>query len=94
MEDIKRKSKRDTISRNEFYQLAGLLALAERHEKALKDLERAALAIVQEVDHKGDVIDVWGGGHTGDSIYGGANTAEGLLKVLGIEIEEEHGAQE
>lgn len=88
-EDIRRQSKRDTITRSEFYQLAGLLALAERHEKALKELEAAALAITQEVDHKGEPIETWGGGHTGDAIYGGTHTAEGLLKLLCIKIQEE-----
>jgi len=90
MEDIRRRSLRDTITRSEFYQLAGLLVLAKRHEDALKELEKAALEITQEVDlTTGKRIESWGGGHTGDSIYGGEHSAEGLLKVLGLEIAED-----
>lgn len=91
--DVKRRSKRDTVSRSEFYQLTGLLVLAEGHEKALREIEKAALAITQEIDPTtGEVYEVWGGGHTGDSVYGAAKSAGELLNVLGVEIDDDrHG---
>ncbi len=67
---------RTTITANERLQLMGLLVLAKRHNAALKDIERAALAITGEDDL----------GHTSDGLYCDYEADE-ILRRLNITVE-------
>lgn len=69
-----------TISHNDYLQLLGLLKLAEDHRKALKDIERSALAILGDNE----------GGHASDVVWGGYPYSPAkLLELLGIGVVEE-----
>lgn len=64
------------ISKNEYHRLVGLMALAERHNKTLVELEAAAREITGEVDDMG---------HTSDAIYGNTSVDE-LMKRVDLRI--------
>lgn len=64
------------ITANERLQLIGLLALAQHHNKALKDIVAAAVAITDERDSDG---------HTSDAVYND-NEADELLAWLDISV--------
>lgn len=68
------------ISQDDYLRLVGLLTLAADHCRALRDIERAACGIT------GDEDDV--GSHTGDAVWGGDRTADQLLDVIGITVEQ------
>lgn len=62
------------ITRNDYFKLVGILALAAHHRDVLEGLARAAGEITRE---KTD-------GHTVDCIWGQDNSADELLDLLGI----------
>lgn len=68
-----------SISREDFYKLNGLLALAKNHNAALEAIKRAACEIT------GESAEDYG--HTTDAIYEGYS-AEELLRKVGMEIAE------
>lgn len=68
-----------TITRAEYLQLVGLMALAERHNEKLKDIAVCALDLTGESDDMG---------HTYDAVYSGEYDADGLLQRLGITVED------
>lgn len=72
------------ITRSQYLQLTGLLVLAQRHNDALRDIEKAMYGITQEKDHDGNPSEC---GHTADAVYGGY-TAEELMGKIGITVEE------
>lgn len=76
---MSRYTEKTEISRDEYLQLWGLLALAKHHEEALTEIERAACAIT------GEEIQM---GHTSDHVYGASGdwSADRLLEVLGITV--------
>lgn len=70
-----------TISYDDYLRLVGLLTLAADHRRVLRGIERAACGITGDADDAGS--------HTGDTVWGGSrDTADGLLAVLGITVEE------
>jgi hypothetical protein len=81
-------SERDSITKEEYLQVVGLLALAKHHNSMLRDIERAALNILQEIDHDGKPHEVWGGGYVSDAI-GGEHDAATLLDRIGLKVESE-----
>lgn len=69
-----------TITRNEYLQLVGLIALAQRHNQALRELDEAARAITHEERD----------GHTSDTIYDSFSLGvdvDDLLRRLKIAVE-------
>lgn len=66
-----------TITKNQYHQFVGLIALAERHNKAIEDIKAAACAIT------GEVVEDYG--HTNDTVYG-SRTADECLKLMGIKV--------
>lgn len=68
-----------SISREDFYKLNGLLALAKNHNAALETIRRAACEITGESPEDY--------GHTADAIYEG-HPADDLLRKVGVEIAE------
>ena len=73
-----------TISREDFYKLTGLLALAKQHNAALDTITRAAAQITGEPDEGGSGYF----GLTSDAISEGYSAGL-LLTRLGIEMEPE-----
>lgn len=55
-----------TITNNQFLQLIGLMTLAVHHDKAMKDITDAALAITKETNRDGYLE---GLGHTYDAVW-------------------------
>lgn len=87
-----KKSKRDSITRAEYHQLAGLLLLAHRHNVALAYIEEAGRSIVQELEHDGSEITAGlGGGHFGDAIYCGTEMpdVDSLLRMIGLRVDDD-----
>lgn len=72
---------RKTITQEHYLQLVGLLALADYHNRALKDITQAALEITDERDD-GEIA-MWG--HTADAVYGESDVKE-LLRRLDITV--------
>lgn len=67
------------ITRSEYLQLTGIVALAERYSKMLGDLCEAAYEITKEEhDH--------GSGHTSDVVWG-CRELDDALRILGITVE-------
>jgi hypothetical protein len=66
------------LKRTEYLQVVGLLALAPRHNQALKDIEEAIAAVVGEEPDGGYY------GHVSDAVYNGYS-ADKLLAKLGAE---------
>ena len=66
---------RARISREDYYKLIGLLALATEHNRALGVIEGAAYEITKETQEYG---------HTSDAVAQ-SYTADELLRKLGIE---------
>jgi hypothetical protein len=66
-----------TISKEQYYMLIGLLTLASHHSQALEDIKNAALEITKEEE------DNW----TSDAVYGGYGADE-LLEHLNITVRE------
>lgn len=62
------------LKKSEYLQLVGLLALAPKHNDALREIEEAICTIVK-------VEEANTGGHCGDAVYSGY-TADELLKKL------------
>jgi hypothetical protein len=73
-----------TISRSEYLQLVGLLALSNDLTRQLKALERAAGELLREQPDDNGYY-----GHIGDEIYDRTPSADALLKRLGIAIRPE-----
>ena len=67
---------RARISREDYYKLIGLLALATEHNRALGVIEGAAYEITKETQEYG---------HTSDAVAQ-SYTADELLRKLGIEV--------
>lgn len=76
------KTKKKSITTEEYYQLEGLMIIAKQHNDALKVLEQAT------IDITGENTEVWGGGHCGDAVYSDMD-AKLLLRRLGLEIQEQ-----
>lgn len=74
-----------TITRNEYLQLVGLLTLAKRHCAALTDIAQACVAITDERDDDGDLMD---NGHTFDAVWSEGD-ADDLLRKLELTVAEE-----
>lgn len=71
---------KDTITRQEYHQLVGLLALAEKHIQKVEDIHDVARDITGEDDDFG---------FTGEAIYEPSRRdADGLLGRLGVEVED------
>lgn len=70
------------ISRNDYLRLVGLLTLASSHNRALQQIEKAAIEITGEFET---------GGHSGDEIWGFDQDADALLSRLGITVEDGDG---
>jgi hypothetical protein len=68
-----------TITRSDYYKLVGLHTVAIEHEKALKQILKAALSITAEQDDCG---------HTSDTIFG-SRTVDELIELLDITVVEE-----
>lgn len=69
-----------TITKEEHYQLIGLLALAKQKNRELDDICNAAMAITGDHgQHRS--------GHTEDAVYSDFDVDE-LLRQLGITVEE------
>lgn len=67
-----------TITRSEYLQLVGLMALAQRHNQALRELDEAARGITHEERD----------GHTSDAIYDAFSLGvDDLLRRLKIAVE-------
>jgi hypothetical protein len=66
---------RECISREDYYQLIGLLTLATEYNQRLLAIERAACEITKDEDM----------GHTSDAVFQGY-AVDKLLKLLGIEV--------
>lgn len=66
-----------TITKSQELQLIGLFTLADHHNEALKDIERAACEITGQEPASGS--------HTSDAVYGGADYGSGemLRDLLG-----------
>jgi len=70
------------ISQDNYHRLVGLLTLAADHCRALRAIERSAIALTQ------DEL----GGHTSDTVWGGFDrTPDELLALLGIALEQPRG---
>lgn len=69
------------ISREDFYKLTGLLALAREHNAALATITRAAAQITGEPDEGYGYF-----GSTSDAVIEGT-AADALLRKLGREVE-------
>lgn len=83
-----RKSKRESITQSEYLQVVGLLTMSQHYQDKLRDVERALLNIVQEVDHDGADMRVWDGGHVTDAV-GGEHNADQLLDRLNLKVAED-----
>jgi hypothetical protein len=66
-----------TVTAHERLQVIGLLVLAERHNKALRDIEAAVMSITGETEQ---------GGHSTDAVYSDYD-ADDLFGRLGITVE-------
>ncbi len=66
-----------TITKEQYYQLIGVVVLAKSYLDKINDLEKAALNITQEV------YDI--GGHTSDIVWGSRDLDEGL-KIMGVKV--------
>jgi len=69
-----------TLTKNEVYQLEGLLALAARAQAQVAELKLAVCELVGE-----DPDDF---GHASDAVYSDGTTAKELMKKMGIDEEE------
>lgn len=67
-----------TITRNEFLQLEGILALAKRLQDQAAELKAAACELT------GEDAEEWG--HTSDAVYSDGTTAAQLIKKMGIKV--------
>lgn len=67
------------ISKENFYQLEGLLTLARAHTASLKSIEKAAAEITKDPEEYSYY------GHTSDAVMEGSTATE-LLKTLDIEV--------
>lgn len=72
----------ETISREDFYKLEGLLALAREHNAAIDTIVRATAQITGEPDDGCGYF-----GFANDAVSEGYRAAE-LLRKVGIEVEE------
>lgn len=88
-------SARETITHSEYLQLLGLAVIAREHYRAMENIERAMLSIVQEIEHDGSLTSTNGGGHVADAVwgsYGGIKDEADLremLRKLGLIVEAE-----
>ena len=80
---MKRTNKTE-ITKNEYYQLMGLRAVADRLWLMIKEIEITAQQITDEVDGDGKP-DIYG--HTGDYLSGSRDLDE-LLSILEIKVNE------
>lgn len=78
------KTEPETISRDEFYKLHGLMALALEHYAALKVIERAAAAIVGEPEDGTGYF-----GRVSDEVWNGETDVGSLLRGLNIVVEDD-----
>lgn len=62
------------LKRNEYLQVVGLLAIAPKHNEALRDIEEAICKIVK-VEKPGDC------GHVSDAVFSGYSADELLRKL-------------
>ena len=70
-----------TITRKQYHQLVGLLALAERQDRIMREILAAAVEITGEDDRET--------GHTADAMYDGQRRdADALLERLNITVED------
>jgi hypothetical protein len=70
---------RKTVTRSEYLQVEGLLALARNHSRHLADIERALA----------ELLDDSGIGHVTDAIYDGdGRSATDLLDRMEIDVEQ------
>jgi hypothetical protein len=72
------KNMKKQISKNEYYQLTGLLYLAKTYNRKLVDIGEACQELTGEVDEMG---------HTMDAIYSDYS-ADDLLERLHISVQE------
>ncbi len=73
-------TKVETITKEQYYTLLGILTLAKSYEQQLTDLVRIVSGIVGEpMDNPGYV------GHSSDAVWG-ASTVEELLNNLHIKV--------
>lgn len=70
---------KDKITREEYYQVCGLLALAKRHADAMGDITSALRGLLAEDDPTGWVS---------DAVFGAVDdySADDLLKKMKIEV--------
>ena len=74
-----------TITPAERLQLVGLLTLADGHNRAIKDIERATAELLGFAP--GDESTDRKYGHVPDAVYG-ERAPDELLRLLGISVEE------
>lgn len=67
-----------TITKHEYYELLGLLTLAQKYMSAVKDIENAACDITGDMEL----------GHVSDYIYGSDSDVDALLGKLGIAVKD------
>ena len=73
------KTKRQLITKNEYYQLLGLLLIAQNHNKAIQEVLTAMLSITKEEAQFG---------HTADTVWDIDGTIDELLEKLQLKVEE------
>ena len=72
-------SSKTSITKEEYLQIVGLLALAKRHVEFLRHIEEVLIHLT------GEQIEVGEGGDCSDVIYS-QETAKSLLKTLGVKV--------
>lgn len=77
---------KDAISYDDYLKLKGLFTLAADHNRALRDIGRAAAMITGELDES-ETPDYEYYGHTSDEIIKNQPDADDLLRRLKVRVE-------
>lgn len=74
---------RDAITREDFYKIHGLMALANEHVRELQVIERALAGLVGE---EGDGSNYFG--YVSDEVWTASGSATDILRAYKLEVED------